>query len=63
MERLTGRRWLEFVVSVQDQEVQPQQQEIQQEDGWMDGRTDEQQSDRKQLFSRETEVMFAAGEE
>ena len=37
IERLTGRRWLEFVVSILDQEVQPQEQEIQQEDGWMDG--------------------------
>ena len=37
IERLTGRRWLEFVVSVLDQEMQPQEQEIQQADGWLAG--------------------------
>ena len=37
IERLTGRRWLEFVVSILDQEVQPQELEIQQDDGWMAG--------------------------
>ena len=37
IERSTGRKWLEYVVSVLNQAVQPQEQEIQQEDGWMDG--------------------------